>query len=91
MRWLMSACAVIAVATVDEAAVAQTTQVAKPTLASEQNKVICRTQEMTGSRLTQSRKCLTRAQWAQLNREERMTIEKVQRLYFDCKLSPLEC
>ncbi len=42
------------------------------------NKVVCETQDVTGSRITTRRVCKTRAQWADLQLQDRQEIEKVQ-------------
>jgi invasion protein IalB len=42
------------------------------------NEVVCEKQEETGSRLSSQRVCMTRAQWAEQRRLNRMDIEKVQ-------------
>jgi len=42
------------------------------------NKVVCETQEVTGSRITTRRVCKTRAQWADLLLQDRQEVEKVQ-------------
>jgi hypothetical protein len=42
------------------------------------NEMICRSIEDTGSRLSRSRICLTRAQWADHRRHQRQTVERNQ-------------
>ena len=42
------------------------------------NRVICRTEQRIGSRLKGDRKCLTAAQWAELKRETRVTLDQMQ-------------
>jgi hypothetical protein len=42
------------------------------------DKVICRNEEVIGSRLQSTRVCLTKAQWAQRRREDRETVTRVQ-------------
>ena len=42
------------------------------------NRVICRTEEVIGSRLQSKRRCMTTQQWEALRREERATIERIQ-------------
>ena len=44
------------------------------------DKVVCETEEKTGSRLGARRVCLTNAQWAEKRREHREATEKVQRI-----------
>jgi hypothetical protein len=52
----------------------------KPRKGLDPNRVICRTQEVLGSRLQSERKCMTAAQWTQLQRDQRDTVERSQRL-----------
>ena len=42
------------------------------------NEVICRTVHMTGSRLAMSRRCATRAQWAEDDRAQRAALSAAQ-------------
>ena len=42
------------------------------------NEVICQRQEVVGSRLQKRRVCMTRAQWADLQLQDRQAIEKAQ-------------
>ena len=61
--------------------IAQTTQVpanqqSKNTV--DPNEMICEKQEILGSRLGKKKVCMTRAQWAELKRQDRQDIEKVQ-------------
>ena len=44
----------------------------------DQSRVICRTQQDTGSRLNKARVCRTAAEWAEMKRSERQAIERVQ-------------
>lgn len=90
MRRLRGGAVIFLALCVQGAGLAQTIK-RPPAFVNDPNKIICRTQTMTGSRLMQSRKCLTRAQWTQLNREERATIDKIQRFYLDCKLTEMAC
>ena len=46
--------------------------------APDPNEMICRSVEDTGSRLSRSRICLTRAQWADHNRGTRQQVERNQ-------------
>ena len=46
--------------------------------AKDPNRVICRTEEVIGSRLQTARRCMTSQQWQALRQEERTTIERVQ-------------
>ncbi|MGV2495454.1 hypothetical protein [Pelagerythrobacter aerophilus] len=43
-----------------------------------QNRVICKRQKNTGSRLSAEKICLTAAQWAQLKRDQREATERTQ-------------
>lgn len=42
------------------------------------NRMICRTEQEIGSRLKKIRRCHTAAEWAEIKRENRRTIDKVQ-------------
>ena len=42
------------------------------------NRVICRTEQQIGSRLAKIKRCHTAAEWAQIKRENRQVIDKVQ-------------
>jgi hypothetical protein len=42
------------------------------------NKVICRSQEVIGSRLATEKTCHTAAEWAQYEREMRLTTDRIQ-------------
>jgi invasion protein IalB len=42
------------------------------------NEKICRSEEVTGSRLTKKKVCKTRAQWADQQLQDRQEIERVQ-------------
>jgi hypothetical protein len=42
------------------------------------NEMICRSVEDTGSRLSRSRICMTRGQWADHRRNQRQTVERNQ-------------
>lgn len=42
------------------------------------NKVICREEEVTGSRLQTERKCMTSQQWAEYRRNQRESVEHTQ-------------
>lgn len=42
------------------------------------NQVICRTNDVTGSRLQKERTCLTRQQWDQQREELKRTVQRVQ-------------
>jgi hypothetical protein len=46
--------------------------------ASDQNKLICRTEEVIGSRLQSQRTCLTKQQWTQRRDEQRRTVQRIQ-------------
>ena len=45
-----------------------------------EDRMVCETEEKTGSRLGARRVCLTVAQWAEKRREHREATEKVQRI-----------
>ena len=42
------------------------------------NRIICRTQEVIGSRLRSQKHCLTAQEWTDIRQENRRTLEKVQ-------------
>jgi hypothetical protein len=42
------------------------------------NKMVCRTISETGSRLSKTRACHTQAEWAELRRQTRQTVEHIQ-------------
>lgn len=46
--------------------------------ASDPNRVICRTENATGSRLSSQKRCMTAQEWAEAKRIDRQDIEKVQ-------------
>jgi hypothetical protein len=45
---------------------------------SDPNRVICRTEQVIGSRLQSKRTCMTAIQWTQVEREQRETVDRVQ-------------
>ena len=49
------------------------------TEASDPDKIVCRKEPAIGTRLAR-KKCLTEAQWAEVRRESRELVEKLQRL-----------
>ena len=51
---------------------------AAETPATSPNDLVCRVTGETGSRLQRSRICKTRAEWDQLRREQRSTIDRAQ-------------
>ncbi len=60
---------------------AQSTQAPSDTAAKETrdpNEVVCEKQEVVGSRLATQKVCMTRAQWADLRKQDREAIERVQ-------------
>jgi hypothetical protein len=42
------------------------------------NEIVCEKEEVTGSRIASKRVCMTRSQWADQRRSDRMDVEKVQ-------------
>jgi invasion protein IalB len=46
--------------------------------AADPNEVVCEKQEETGSRLSSHRVCMTRSQWAEQRRADRLEIDKAQ-------------
>lgn len=45
---------------------------------SDPNRMICRTEQVIGSRLASKRTCMTAMQWTQLEREQREGVDRVQ-------------
>jgi hypothetical protein len=66
----LSACAIVGTAAVAEQPA--------PKVHGDPNKVICRTSGEVGSRLKRTRACHTQAEWAELNRQTRATVEHIQ-------------
>jgi hypothetical protein len=64
------------------AAIAQGTQQAQQqqpaAKADNPNEIVCEKEEVTGSRIASKRVCMTRSQWADQRRSDRMDVEKVQ-------------
>ena len=59
-------------------ALAQTQPEIKTSAKNDPNRVICRTEGATGSRLTQQKRCLTAQQWADQRQVDRQTVERAQ-------------
>lgn len=60
-------------------ALAQEGSVAAPAKkALDLNQIVCEKQEIVGSRLATARVCHTRAEWAELRRQDRQEIDRVQ-------------
>ena len=49
------------------------------TLNHDSNRLICRTSDEIGSRLHKKRTCLTASAWLQLERDQRETVDRVQK------------
>ena len=79
MKYLFPSLAALALATPaiagDENKQAPTAEEATDT---SQNRMICKSQKSTGSRLRAEKVCMTAAQWAQLQRDQRMATERGQ-------------
>lgn len=45
---------------------------------SDPNRVVCRTVGSTGSRLSQTKQCMTNAQWAENKLADRQAVERIQ-------------
>lgn len=56
----------------------QPSQATTPTAAAQPDPVICEKEEVTGSRLATRKVCMTRSQWDEARRQDRMNLEKVQ-------------
>jgi len=67
-------------AVVTEPAFAQSTSASRQNAqpAPDPNEVVCEKQQVIGSRLVSHRICMTRAQWAEERRIERMDLENIQ-------------
>ena len=68
--------AIFGICTVALAATASTA--APRSKKSDPNKIICRVVEETGSRLNKTRACHTVAEWAELRRQTKQTVERIQ-------------
>lgn len=53
---------------------------AAPAAAPDKAKLICETDDETGSRLAKRRTCLTADQWREMRRQERLDVEHDQRI-----------
>jgi len=58
--------------------VAPATAKEQPGKARDPNQVVCENEEVLGSRLATRRVCMTRAQWAERQREERAMVDRHQ-------------
>jgi invasion protein IalB len=52
---------------------------AKPAPNANENQVVCRVQEVTGSRLGARRICLTRGEWLRAQMDDKAWVERIQR------------
>jgi invasion protein IalB len=76
---LMFAAAAVVTPAVSGPAFAQAQQQQpSPKRAADPNEVVCEKQEETGSRLSSHRVCMTRSQWAEQRRADRLEIDKAQ-------------
>lgn len=83
MRFLIASFAAGSVALAFSPATAQSqpqqpTQAAAPATAAAADPVICEKEEVTGSRLATRKVCMTRSQWEDARRQDRMNLEKTQ-------------
>lgn len=83
LKFVHAAAAVAFVAGASGAALAQQAQPQVPAAApaaqaGKSNEVICRTEEVTGSRLGAKRVCRTRAEWADAQLQDRQEVDRVQ-------------
>ena len=60
------------------AAAPATTASGKGKKKADPNEVICRKEEVLGSRLQSQRICMTRSEWAEANRQQRSEVERRQ-------------
>jgi hypothetical protein len=76
-----AACAGLVAGFVSASAIAQTPPAATaspPSKAEDRNEKVCQKIEVTGSRLATRRVCKTRAEWADLQLQDRQEIERIQ-------------
>lgn len=82
MRYIFSTIALLAVAVPGlangQGATGSSGEVAKEETDKSQNRMICKRQKSTGSRIGAKRVCMTAAQWAQIQRDERQALERGQ-------------
>ena len=55
---------------------------AAPVAGPDPNEVVCQKQEVLGSRLQTKRVCRTRAEWAEMQRLDRMELDKTQTQHY---------
>ena len=70
--------AVLGIAAVALAAGVASASSTKSKSGGDPNKVVCKTEGPTGSRLGKTRACHTMAEWAELRRQARQNVEKIQ-------------
>ncbi|HVF83777.1 MAG TPA: hypothetical protein VM913_06370 [Sphingomicrobium sp.] len=75
-RMITAVCAIAVSASVAAAPPQPATSTVKDGL--DPNEVVCEKQEVTGSRLSVRRVCMTRAEWAERRAEDRQATEKIQ-------------
>jgi hypothetical protein len=51
----------------------------EPAAGQDQNEIVCRTENVIGSRLSRTRRCATRAAWAQMQQTERASTQNALR------------
>ena len=59
-------------------ALAQSQPETKKSAKYDPNRMICRSEDSTGSRVTQQKRCLTAQQWADQRLTDRQTVERAQ-------------
>lgn len=84
MKYLLSAAAALALALAGPALALDRSETDTPgqtvdeAADASQNRVVCKREKSTGSRLGSKKVCMTAAQWAQLQRDQREVIERRQ-------------
>lgn len=82
MKYLLPALAAFALATPAIAGDGEKTEPAAKEATAEkdesQNRMVCKSQKSTGSRVKSEKVCMTAAQWAQLKQDQRQATERVQ-------------
>ena len=77
---------ILAASLVAPSAIAQT---APASADRDPNEKVCETSSQVGSRLSKKKICATRAEWAEMKRQDRETVEQVQRATrIGCSVAP---
>lgn len=86
----MSKCSVLAVvALVSFAGIGSSTAVAQQAQSADPNAKVCETVSQVGSRLSKKKVCATRAEWAEMKRQDRDAVDQAQRsARVGCSIAP---